>query len=699
MPASQPANFNLQEFTDAGQLLVGGRLYTFAYGTTAQKTAFTDPDGTVPHTYTADGAGGQYIALNARGELPAPLYLAAGSYDIMLKRADGSVVWTRKADGVDNSVRSWMAAVAAAAGSTLVGFIQNVAGAVQQTVADVLSDLLSVKSFGLKNDGVTGNSNAMATMWANLGVSTYEVLVPKGDYLLDASVAIPSNIKLRFRAGARFVIPDGVTLTLNNPELLAGRQHIFKCTGTGKVVGTIRNDLIYPEWWGAIADGLHQPVGADFSARAAAAARNAPALQAAADFAGDQYPVNGLTGTVSLTYGFYCSDKPWKIPLSVNVLGYGIGSAIFYYAPTGNAVESINTNNSMLKDFFIAPIAGPTWNVSTGYGLYMDGVSTPIVDNVWSSGFAGGTFFFKNVIEGRLRGLISDNSNGPSFVIRGVGQGTVLENCVTAGTDNGACFDIQSGYDWHLVGCTAKDGPAGTNGFYLNAVENINLTNCGCHAINKEGFLLSSTVLNCTFTNCFVNDASMLAAGVYDAIAISGKRNKFIAPKVTANAPTYRYGISKGGACEDCSVIAENITPGTLGQILDAQPTGPSNFHVRKVSTADATPTTVWSKSLNNNAGCIIEATIVAKQRGATGETASWKVWAYARTGTAGTTLSAPTFLFSYKSNVASTIAATLVLTNASANAGVVSLQITGLGGAVATIDWEATINAISVTG
>jgi hypothetical protein len=98
MPASQPANFNLQEFSDAGLLLFGGRLYTYAYGTTAQKTAYTDIAGTVPHTYTADGAGGQYIALNARGELPAPLYLATGAYDIALKRADGSTVWTRRAD-------------------------------------------------------------------------------------------------------------------------------------------------------------------------------------------------------------------------------------------------------------------------------------------------------------------------------------------------------------------------------------------------------------------------------------------------------------------------------------------------------------------------------------------------------------------------------------------------------------------------
>lgn len=172
MAASQPANFNLQEFTDAGQLLVGGRLYTYAYGTTAQKIAYTDPAGTVPHTYTADGAGGQYIALNARGELPAPLYLVSGSYDIALKRADGSTVWTRKADGVENSVLSWIEQFATALGATLMGFIQAGFGAVKRTVQDKLRDRVSAQDFGAKGDGTddTAAIKAAAAAFATVSI-------------------------------------------------------------------------------------------------------------------------------------------------------------------------------------------------------------------------------------------------------------------------------------------------------------------------------------------------------------------------------------------------------------------------------------------------------------------------------------------------------------------------------------------------
>lgn len=144
MPASQPANFNLQEFSDAGLLLLGGRLYTYAYGTTAQKTAYTDPAGAVPHTYTADGTGGQYIALNARGELPAPLYFAPGAYDIALKRADGSTVWTRRADPTGDLTATLRTDLAASPGTGLLGWIQTGIGAMLRSAQDKLRERVSV---------------------------------------------------------------------------------------------------------------------------------------------------------------------------------------------------------------------------------------------------------------------------------------------------------------------------------------------------------------------------------------------------------------------------------------------------------------------------------------------------------------------------------------------------------------------------
>lgn len=133
--------FTLQMFTDAGALMASGRLYTFAPGTTTKKVAYTEPTGTTAHTYTTGGDGIDYIALNARGELPAPLFLQSGGYDITLKDSSGNTEWTRRAYGIndgastlDTAVRSDLAATSSTSlGDALVGVKRTVTGAIATT--------------------------------------------------------------------------------------------------------------------------------------------------------------------------------------------------------------------------------------------------------------------------------------------------------------------------------------------------------------------------------------------------------------------------------------------------------------------------------------------------------------------------------------------------------------------------------------
>ena len=222
MPASQPANFNLQEFTDVGQLMVGGRLYTYGYGTTAHKTAYTDPDGTVPHTYTLDGAGGQYIALNARGELPAPLYLLDGSYDLALKRADGSTVWTRKADGVENSIKSWIAMVASTIGASLIGYILDAAGAVASTIKKKL--LNRVEIFDFMTDAQITDVKART-----LGVDVTAAMQAARDYIAT------TRKKLVFPPGA-YLYSKSPNWAIHHSEVIFEGDVTLRYTGVGDAV-------------------------------------------------------------------------------------------------------------------------------------------------------------------------------------------------------------------------------------------------------------------------------------------------------------------------------------------------------------------------------------------------------------------------------------------------------------------------------
>jgi hypothetical protein len=181
MPASQPAYFNLQQFSDIGVPLLGGRLYTYAQGTTAHKTAYTDAAGAVPQTYTADGLGGQYIALNARGELAAPLYLATGSYDIVLRRADGSAVWSRRADPTGDGALVTQAGVAAIA----------------RTAQEKLRESVSVLDFGADPSGAADSTVAINAAIASLGVGGGVLLFPRGDYRITATITVSTPVTLK----------------------------------------------------------------------------------------------------------------------------------------------------------------------------------------------------------------------------------------------------------------------------------------------------------------------------------------------------------------------------------------------------------------------------------------------------------------------------------------------------------------------
>lgn len=77
----------------AGAPLSGGRLYTYAVGTTTHQATYTDYTLATQNTYVNDGAGGLYIALDSRGE--CSVWLGAGlTYSFALKDSTGASIWT-----------------------------------------------------------------------------------------------------------------------------------------------------------------------------------------------------------------------------------------------------------------------------------------------------------------------------------------------------------------------------------------------------------------------------------------------------------------------------------------------------------------------------------------------------------------------------------------------------------------------------
>ena len=87
-----------------------------------------------------------------------------------------------------------------------------------------------------------------------IGSAKKTLLLASGTWQISNSITIPSNVKLWFEPGAILNIAQDKTVTINGP-MDASFYQIFSGTGTVNISGLFVNE-IYPQWWGAKADGL-----------------------------------------------------------------------------------------------------------------------------------------------------------------------------------------------------------------------------------------------------------------------------------------------------------------------------------------------------------------------------------------------------------------------------------------------------------
>jgi hypothetical protein len=172
----------LQFFGIDGLPLVGGKLYTYAAGTTTPLVTYTDSTGLTVNTNP--------IILDTRGE--TNVWLSNVAYKFVLKTSTDTLIWT-----VDNIstlqglIEAYQAALAAPTGSSLIGFIQAGAGAVATTVQARLRQSVSVKDFGAVGNGIANDDvavqKAIDYMYANNICTLY---FPDGTYYFNQPVTI-----------------------------------------------------------------------------------------------------------------------------------------------------------------------------------------------------------------------------------------------------------------------------------------------------------------------------------------------------------------------------------------------------------------------------------------------------------------------------------------------------------------------------
>jgi hypothetical protein len=164
--------------------LVGGKLYTYAAGTSTPKTTWQDADGTVPNTNP--------ITLDSTG---SALIFWTGNYKIVLKDALGNTVYSVDGYNTDQAA-ALQAQIEQSTGSSMIGFIQSGADAVQRDVQDELRETFKLTQFFIAGEASIDAAFSRA-LTAFTRPGTLEI--PQGFFNLAGKVQIRTDIPIKIR--------------------------------------------------------------------------------------------------------------------------------------------------------------------------------------------------------------------------------------------------------------------------------------------------------------------------------------------------------------------------------------------------------------------------------------------------------------------------------------------------------------------
>lgn len=204
-----------QAYVDAnGAPLAGGRLYTYAAGTSTPLATYSDEAGVTPNTNP--------VILDARGE--ATVFWGPAPYKIVLKDANDVTVWTQ-----DNVyARGRVTVTGGSVPRTLEDHLRTLPDVAWDAVTasslrvksrgsttargedERWADVVNVKDFGAKGDMSDDTLAINAALTAASGVQG-TVFFPPGSYRFTAALQIPQNVSLQ-GLGPKFgsvLVPDG----------------------------------------------------------------------------------------------------------------------------------------------------------------------------------------------------------------------------------------------------------------------------------------------------------------------------------------------------------------------------------------------------------------------------------------------------------------------------------------------------------
>lgn len=217
-----------------GNPLSGGKIYTYAAGTTTPQATYTGRAGAT--------ANANPIILDSAGRTPEQIWSTEGllyKYTVTTAANVSIRVW----DDIGGSVvaSDLAASLAASSGSSLVGYLPAGTGAVATTVQAKLRESVSVLDFGADPTGVVDSSAAIQAAVTYLATKPGTILFPAGTYKIAGKVACYAGQNFIGEGAVLNVSTyDGVFLSYNEADTFDFLNYYPPTTISGfKVLGKV----------------------------------------------------------------------------------------------------------------------------------------------------------------------------------------------------------------------------------------------------------------------------------------------------------------------------------------------------------------------------------------------------------------------------------------------------------------------------
>lgn len=264
-----------------------------------------------------------------------------------------------------------------------------------------------------------GTVSAVAALAAAAAIGS-PVLIPPGTYLIDSSHSCTASLIM---SGGKFSVTSGATLTLTG-AVEARPVQLFDGAGAVSFSGNTSIPEVYPQWWGALGDGV---------------TNDTAALQAAIT----------AGGKVFLPAGTYLTDT-LTLHSKLTIVGTGVGSIIKQNTTTAASMGTLYANSgsasAFIENLHFADFRMEGPNIVTPvfdehvHLMGLHGVKHLNIERVQFIGFKGDGLHLGSGLSGgderhnqwvQVRdcffdGINKENRNGISIID---GEGITVEGC------------------------------------------------------------------------------------------------------------------------------------------------------------------------------------------------------------------------------------------------------------------------------